>query len=68
MSEQNEEQAVSVEFAPNGPALVTGTIRVKENGAWTTKSGRFALCRCGHSQKKPYCDGGHRAAGFVAGE
>ena len=25
---------------------------------------RVALCRCGHSDNKPFCDGAHRAVGF----
>lgn len=60
------DEKVSIEFLPNGPAIVKGEFRVKENGAWVEKSGQAALCRCGHAAKKPYCDGAHKASGFKA--
>jgi CDGSH-type Zn-finger protein len=28
----------------------------------------IALCRCGQSKNKPFCDGSHKTCGFVAGE
>ncbi|MDE3154411.1 MAG: CDGSH iron-sulfur domain-containing protein [Acidobacteriota bacterium] len=28
----------------------------------------FALCRCGHSKNKPFCDGTHREVGFQGAE
>jgi CDGSH-type Zn-finger protein len=52
----------------NGPLRITGTdIVIKDmSGKVYDLAGRdqIALCRCGHSQKKPFCDGGHRMAGF----
>jgi CDGSH-type Zn-finger protein/uncharacterized Fe-S cluster protein YjdI len=53
------------------------TLRVRENGPLaveaellirgeTQASPRATLCRCGQSANKPYCDGAHAAAGFVA--
>ena len=63
MTDKNQ---VSIEFMPNGPALVTGKFLLKENGQMTQKDGPVALCRCGHSNQKPYCDGSHKAADFKA--
>ena len=61
-----DEKKVTIEFKPNGPALVSGSFLLKENGQLVEKNGPVALCRCGHSNKKPYCDGSHRAADFQA--
>lgn len=66
MTDTNIQNEVSIEFKPNGPALVKGTFFLKENGQMTKKTGPVALCRCGHSNKKPYCDGNHKAADFKA--
>ena len=51
----------------NGPLLVSGNLEI------TTGTGRTinrvtstALCRCGHSANKPYCDGSHVKAGFTS--
>lgn len=49
----------------NGPLLVKGDFEIKNsNGDTISCSGSTALCRCGESKKKPYCDGSHNAAGF----
>lgn len=57
--------STSVEVTPNGPLIVKGTIEVKHaDGRVELKEERCALCRCGASGNKPYCDGSHRKSGF----
>lgn len=45
----------------NGSLLVTGDFKVvdAEGNEFTTKAA-CSLCRCGLSQKKPFCDGSHK--------
>jgi CDGSH-type Zn-finger protein/uncharacterized Fe-S cluster protein YjdI len=58
---------VNVQPLPNGPLVVTGNLEVVSGtGRTIHKVTRTALCRCGQSKNKPYCDGSHTAAGFVA--
>ncbi|MBL7963473.1 MAG: (4Fe-4S)-binding protein [Flavobacteriales bacterium] len=57
---------VRVELSANGPLLVKGTVVVQHaDGRVETREGSCALCRCGSSANKPYCDGSHRKAGFI---
>jgi CDGSH-type Zn-finger protein len=63
--------AVTIKVRQNGSYLVEGedVTLVDWNGQPYTLAKRpFALCRCGHSAKKPFCDGSHRAVGFQAAE
>lgn len=54
-----------VEVSANGPLLVYGNIKIKDaEGNETIKNKVTALCRCGQSGNKPYCDGTHRKVGF----
>jgi CDGSH-type Zn-finger protein/uncharacterized Fe-S cluster protein YjdI len=51
----------------NGPLRMIGNFEICSGTGRTVKrtSGE-ALCRCGHSQNKPFCDGSHARVGFVA--
>jgi CDGSH-type Zn-finger protein len=57
---------VKITFMENGPILVQaeGDCVVRAGGAEKTQPGPLALCRCGQSQNKPFCDGTHRRNGF----
>ncbi|MGV8987335.1 MAG: CDGSH iron-sulfur domain-containing protein [Cypionkella sp.] len=52
---------------PNGPLKVVGNLEVVSGtGRTVNRVTQTFLCRCGESKNKPYCDGSHKAAGFVA--
>ena len=56
---------LKVEVTPDGPYLIkTECLIVHSDGREETKTGTVALCRCGASGNKPYCDGSHRKVGF----
>ena len=51
---------------PNGPLLIRGQVEVLDaEGNVLLRDTRVALCRCGGSANKPFCDGTHRQRGFV---
>lgn len=63
--ESNIETDTRIEVKQNGPLLVYGNITIKDSlGVETKKYKVTALCRCGQSQNKPYCDGSHITSGF----
>ncbi len=49
----------------NGPALIKGHFLMKKiNGELFETGKQIALCRCGASKNKPFCDGSHHECGF----
>ena len=57
--------APSIGLVDDGPLHVTGSVPVtRPDGVAVEARNRMTLCRCGASQKKPFCDGSHAAAGF----
>jgi CDGSH-type Zn-finger protein len=49
----------------NGPLLLRGDVRVFDDDDNLLYEGeRAALCRCGGSSNKPFCDGTHKTNGF----
>jgi len=56
---------LQVKRAPNGPLLLSGNFEIVSAGGQATWRGtKAALCRCGASKNKPFCDGAHKEAGF----
>ena len=55
---------VSLHVQPDGPLHVRGRLELVDGDGATTTPTRIALCRCGASQNKPFCDNSHRKVGF----
>ncbi len=51
----------------NGPLGVAGPVEIiSGTGRMIDRIEKAALCRCGHSGRKPFCDGSHARFGFTA--
>jgi CDGSH-type Zn-finger protein len=61
---------VTVRVRDNGPLLVEGTIIIVDADgnrfAVNPDKPAVALCRCGQSANRPFCDGAHNKCGFAA--
>ena len=56
-----------VTISSNGPIRIEGDFTIVDaEGNSFGLAGRtiIGLCRCGHSENKPFCDGGHKRNGF----
>lgn len=60
-------EPVTITLRPNGPLKIRGTILVKRrDGEVLSREAEIALCRCGQSANKPFCDSTHKKISFQA--
>ncbi|MBC7852355.1 MAG: CDGSH iron-sulfur domain-containing protein [Pirellulaceae bacterium] len=64
--------STTITLRDNGPLLVQGPITVIDAAGnqfqLPDNKPAVALCRCGQSKNKPFCDGSHKACNFMAAE
>lgn len=56
--------SVKIQITPNGPYRVQGEFTLIMEDGTEVQPRKIALCRCGGSTTKPYCDGTHSKIGF----
>ena len=63
-------EKVEIKAMENGPLLISGqaTVTDADGNVSETQGSMVALCRCGQSANKPFCDGSHAKESFVASE
>lgn len=58
---------VTIKALTDGPLEVTGEVEIlASDGSVVKETAKSFLCRCGHSENKPFCDGAHKREGFTA--
>ena len=56
---------LAVKPIKDGPLMFSGNLTIRNGSGRDAWHGdRVALCRCGESENKPFCDGSHKKAGF----
>ncbi len=65
-------EPLTIRCRENGPLVLPAAFKIMDHqgNEFVLPQGKevIALCRCGHSKNKPFCDGQHRQVGFQAGE
>lgn len=64
--EQEKKDYATIQLKPKGAITITGSFEIiMEDGSVLEKREKVSLCRCGMSQKMPFCDGAHKALASV---
>jgi CDGSH iron-sulfur domain-containing protein 3 len=63
---------VRIRMRPSGPLVIEGPFTLVDSQgnpfSLVTDKPAIALCRCGQSANRPFCDGSHKACGFNSDE
>ncbi|WP_080745447.1 CDGSH iron-sulfur domain-containing protein [Cupriavidus necator] len=64
----DEDTVVTVTVQDNGPYRIKGPVRIvtPAGATFAFEGDQVWLCRCGHSENKPFCDGSHKRQGFLS--
>lgn len=55
----------TIQILRDGPLIVSGGVEITDSSGGKIDCGdKAALCRCGASSNKPFCDGTHKKIGF----
>ncbi|MBV9594548.1 MAG: CDGSH iron-sulfur domain-containing protein [Actinobacteria bacterium] len=61
------ESPATITVYPDGPLVIRGRVTITQADGEVVETGRIsALCRCGRSAVKPFCDGSHKRGALVS--